>query len=272
MAPPPSPASRRTLLVGVVIGVLLCAVAVLGWQVWSDRAAAAPDDDAALSRDLAAAGIAPRQREAIEGLVRAYLLDHPEVLPEAMERLHQQEARATIEPLRGALETPFDGAVLGNPKGRKVLVEFADYACGYCRRSEADVEAMVAADPELKVVVRLLPIIGPQSEPAARMGLAAARQGHYAAFHKAIYAGPAPSEPSIAAAATAAKLDPAAAKIQSTDTRVSDELQQNLALARRLGINGTPSWVVGDQLLSGAIGREKLEAAVAQAVAKALKG
>ena len=263
---PPSPASRRSLLIGVLIGVLLCAVAALGWRVWSDRAAAASGaEGAALSRDLAAAGIAPGQRAAIEALVRATLLDHPEILPEAMERLRQQEARATIAPLRGALETPFDGAVLGNPKGRKVLVEFADYACGYCRRSEADVEAMIAADPDLKVVVRLLPIIGPTSEPAARMGLAAARQGRYAAFHKAIYSGATPSDQSIAAAAGAAKLDSTAAKTQSSDTRVTDELQQNMALARRLGINGTPSWVVGDQLLSGAIGREKLEAAVAAA-------
>lgn len=263
---PSSPTSRRTLLVGMLIGVLLCAVAVLGWQVWTARTAAANGaEGAALSRDLAAAGIAPGQRAAIEALVRATLLDHPEILPEAMERLRQQEARATITPLRGALETPFDGAVLGNPKGRKVLVEFADYACGYCRRSEADVEAMIAADPELKVVVRLLPIIGPESEPAARMGLAAARQGRYAAFHKAIYAGATPNDQSIGAAAGAAKLDSAAAKAQAADTRVTDELQQNLALARRLGINGTPSWVVGDQLLSGAIGREKLEAAVARA-------
>ena len=97
------------------------------------------------------------------------------------------------------------------------------------------------------------------------MGLAAARQGRYAAFHRAIYAGPAPSDDAIAAAAGAAKLDTTAAKTQAADTRISDELQQNLALARRLGITGTPSWVVGDQLLSGAIGREKLEAAVAQA-------
>ena len=263
----PRPAFRRSLLIGVVIGVLLCAVAVLGWRVWTARTApsASGIERAALSRELAAAGIAPRQRAAIEGLVRAYLLDHPEVLPEAMERLRSQESRAMIAPLRDTLETPFDGAVLGNPKGRKVLVEFADYACGYCRRSEADVEAMIAADPDLKVVVRLLPIIGPQSEPAARMGLAAARQGRYAAYHKAIYSGASPSDQSIAAAANVARLDAGAAKTQIADTRVTDELQQNMALARRLGINGTPSWVVGDQLLSGAIGREKLEAAVAQA-------
>ena len=256
------------MLVGMTIGVLLCVVAGLGWQVWTVRSApaAGAPNSAALSKELAAAGIVPRQRVAIEGLVRAYLLDHPEVLPEAMERLRIQEARATIAPLRDTLETPFDGAILGNPKGHKVLVEFADYACGYCRRSEADVEAMIAVDPDLKVVVRLLPIIGPESEPAARMGLAAARQGRYAAFHKAIYAGATPSDQSIATAATAAKLDPAIAKTQTADTRVTDELQQNLALARRLGINGTPSWVVGDQLLSGAIGREKLEAAITQAV------
>lgn len=258
------PSPRRWALLGLLGGALLTGSAALGWQAWSSRVPAGTSaEDAALARQLAAAGVSPRQRAAFESLVRAYLLDHPEVLPEAVDRLKQREAQAAIEPVKGLLQAPFAGAVLGNPNGRKVLVEFADYACGFCRRAEADVEAMIAADPELKVVVRLLPVIGPQSEPAARMGLAAARQGHYAAFHKAIYAGPSPSEAAINAAAGAAGLDLAAAKRDRADDKVTEELQQNLALARRLGITGTPAWVAGDQLLSGAIGRERLEAALA---------
>lgn len=256
--------ARRGALLGLLGGALLGGGAAVGWHAWSNRApAAASAEEAALSQELAAAGVSPRQRAAFESLVRAYILDHPEVLPEAVERLKQREAQAAIEPLRGTLEKPFDGAVLGNPRGRKVLVEFADYACGFCRRAEADVEAMVKADPELKVVIRLLPVIGPQSEPAARMGLAAARQGRYAAFHQAIYAGPAPSDAAITAAAGTAGLDLSAARRAGAEQAVTDELQQNLALARRLGISGTPAWVAGNQLLSGAIGRERLEAALA---------
>jgi hypothetical protein len=84
---------------------------------------------------------------------------------------------------------------MGNPAGKVTLVEFTDFACTYCRRSVGDVDALIAANPDLKVVVRELPIIAPASEPAARMGLAAAAQGKYAAFHKAMFAGDAPAMP-----------------------------------------------------------------------------
>ena len=103
---------------------------------------------------------------------RDYLLANPEVLPQAMEVLQQRDLMARIEPLRGELETPFPGAVLGNPAGSVTLVEFSDYACTYCRQSVADVAALVAANPDLKVVMREYPILSPESLDAARMALA----------------------------------------------------------------------------------------------------
>src|SRR6188768_4311775 len=118
---------------------------------------------------------------------RAWLLANPEVLPEAMDVLQQREQLARIEPLRGELETPFPGAVLGNPAGSVTLVEFSDYACTYCRQSVADVSALIAANPDLKVVMREYPILSPQSVEAARMALAAAQQGKYARFHDAMF-------------------------------------------------------------------------------------
>ena len=81
---------------------------------------------------------------------RAYLLSNPEVLPEAMDVLQQRELVARIEPLRNDLEAPFPGAVLGNPSGSVTLVEFSDYACTYCRQSRDDVDALIAANPDLK--------------------------------------------------------------------------------------------------------------------------
>ena len=94
---------------------------------------------------------------------RAFLLANPEVLPEAMQVLQQREQMARIGPMRGALETPFPGAVLGNPAGSVTLVEFNDYACTYCRQSVADVAALVAANPDLKVVMREYPILSSES-------------------------------------------------------------------------------------------------------------
>jgi len=222
--------------------------------------AGAPDPK--LESQLAAAGIDARQRGAIEALVRSYILEHPEILPEAMDKLQAREAQARLAPLRGAIETPFPGAVLGNPAGKVTLVEFTDFSCTYCRSSVADVEALVRDNPDLRVVVRQLPIIGPQSEPAARMGLAAAAQGKYAAFHKAMFAGERPSSASIAAAAASAGLDSTVAGTFTQQPGVHQELERNLGFARQLGINGTPAWTVGGQLLSGAVGREALQQAI----------
>jgi protein-disulfide isomerase len=236
-----------------------------GWWAMQGSKAEAEDVAAAdgkLESQLAEAGIDARQRGAIEALVRAYILDHPEVLPEAMEKLQARESEARLAPLRGAVETPFPGAVLGNPQGKVTLVEFTDFACTYCRSSVADVEALVKANPDLRVVIRELPIIAPESEPAARMGLAAAAQGKYAAFHKAMFSGERPSSASIAAAASAAGVDGAAAGTFAQTPGVGQELERNLGLARQLGINGTPAWSVGGKLLTGAVGREALQQAV----------
>jgi protein-disulfide isomerase len=152
--------------------------------------------------------------------------------------------------------------VLGNPQGKVTLVEFTDFSCTYCRSSVADVEALVKDNPDLRVVVRQLPIIGPESEPAARMGLAAAAQGKYAAFHKAMFSGERPSSASIAAAAGAAGVDSAAALAFAQAPNVHQELERNLGFARQLGISGTPAWSVGGKLLTGAVGREALQQAV----------
>lgn len=228
----------------------------------SEAEAASAKDAGHLARQLAEAGIDERQRTAFEALVRAYILEHPEVLPEAMEKLQAREASARLTPLRGAVETPFPGAVLGNPAGKITLVEFTDFACTYCRSSVADVESLIAANPDLRVVVRELPIISPESEPAARMGLAAAAQGRYAAFHKAMFSGERPSAASIAAAASAAGIDSAAANAFTRAPGVAKELERNLGLARQLGISGTPAWSVGGQLISGAVGRETLQQAI----------
>ncbi|MCW1382115.1 thioredoxin domain-containing protein [Novosphingobium sp. KCTC 2891] len=249
----------------LILAILLVVAGIGGgWWFESHReaSAGAGTDDRALAATLSGAGIDARQRAAIEALVRSYILDHPEILPEAMDRLQARENQSRLAPMRGALETPFPGAVLGNPAGKITLVEFTDFACTYCRKSVEDVEALVRANPDLKVVVRELPIIAPESEPAARMGLAAAAQGKYAAFHKAMFAGPRPSAASIAAAAQAAGLDMAAAQAFGAKADVQKELERNLGMARQLGINGTPSWVIGEDLINGAVGPERLQQAI----------
>ena len=185
---------------------------------------------------------------------RAWLLSHPEILPEMAQAYEEQEARSRLLGVSGEVARPFPGAVLGNPNGTVTLVEFTDYGCTFCRQSVADVKALVAANPDLRVVVREWPIFA-GSDGAARMALAAARQGKYAAFHDMMFAHGPPSPASVEAAARAFAASPAAEL----------ELQQNIELARKLGFDGTPSWVAGDVAFSGAVGRERLAEAIADA-------
>lgn len=243
---------RRRGLPALIVAMLALAVAgaISAWW-WQDR-----------SRQPA--GIDPRQRAAIEGVVRDYILTHPDILPEAMARLQAGGTAKRIAAQNG-LTTPFPGAVLGNPAGSLTLVQFTDYACTYCRQSVADLRALAAAHPNLRIVVRELPILSPASEDAARMALSAARQGRYAAFHNAMFAGEKPDARSIARAAGAAGLDPAGAASLGRSGDISAELARNLGFARALGIQGTPAWVVGDRLLVGAVGLEALEQALAEA-------
>jgi len=196
---------------------------------------------------------------------RAYLLANPEVLPEAMDVLQHREQQARIGPLRAELETPFPGAVLGNPAGSVTLVEFSDYACTYCRQSVADVASLIAANPDLRVIVREFPILSPESVDAARMALAAARQGKFARFHEAMYRLGPPNPASIEAAAREAGVDLAAARAAMDSGAFDPHLQGNAVLAQQLGISGTPGWVVGDQALNGAVGRQSLGDAIEEA-------
>jgi protein-disulfide isomerase len=197
-----------------------------------------------------------------ERAIRAYILANPEVLPEAMEVLQQREQLARIEPLRGELERPFPGAVLGNPSGSVTLVEFSDYACTYCRQSVADVAALIAANPDLKVVMREYPILSPESLDAARMALAAAQQGKYARFHDAMFRLGPPTAEAIEAAAKEAGVDLALARTAIDSGMLDGQLRSNASLAAQLGISGTPGWVVGDRALNGAVGREAIGEAI----------
>ncbi|MFB0611956.1 DsbA family protein [Aurantiacibacter poecillastricola] len=203
-------------------------------------------------------GLAPdRTREA--------LMANPEMLPEAMQEFQRREMVARLEPLRNELEAPFPGAVLGNPDGDVTLVEFSDYACGYCRQSLAHVQQLIAANPDLKVVIREYPILSPGSADAARMALAAAQQGRFEAFHNAMFAAESLTPESIAAAAREAGVDLETARAAIDQGMFESQLQNNVFLAQNMGVSGTPAWVVGDQILSGAVGPGVLGGAIQEA-------
>lgn len=195
--------------------------------------------------------------------IRSYLLDHPEILPEAMERLRTRETAAAVRQHRAALETPFHSAWAGAARPDVILVEFFDYACGFCRASNPDVQRLLREDDRLRVVWREYPVLGPSSDQAAIASLAAARAGRFRAFHDRLYASGRPTAATIAAARGSVGLG----EVPLTD-EFRREIERNYELARAIGATGTPTWVIGDQVLQGAVGYEALKAAVEAARAR----
>ncbi|MDE1468206.1 DsbA family protein [Aurantiacibacter sp. D1-12] len=196
---------------------------------------------------------------------RDYLMTNPEVLPEAMAELQRRDMMERVEPLRDELELAYPGAVLGNPEGSVTLVEFSDYACGYCRQSLADINALVALHPDLKVVIREYPVLSAGSADAARMALAAADQGKFEEFHNAMFAQDGPSAEAIEAAALEAGVDLAAARNGIEAGIYETQLQNNVFLGQTLRIRGTPAFIVGKQVFDGAVGMDRIGEAIADA-------
>lgn len=196
----------------------------------------------------------------VQQVVHNYILDNPEILPAAMEVLEQRQSAAAIGPRRAQFEAPYAGAWAGAADADVVLVEFFDYACGFCRASNAAVTRLLAEDPRLKVVWRDFPVLGPDSQQAALASLAAADQGRFRQYHDALFALGRPSAATIAQAQSRAGVRAGPA----TDAH-RRELASNLALADGIRANGTPTYVVGDQVMHGAVGYDTLRAAVQRA-------
>ena len=197
----------------------------------------------------------------VEAIVHDYILEHPEILPQAIQKLQERESGKAVAAVGSNITKPYGSAVAGNPKGDVTLVEYFDYNCGYCRASLPLIDQMIARDPKLRVVFRDYPILAPSSAAAARASLVAAQQGKFAAFHKALYAAGPVSDATIAATLAATGVDMARGDLTAADA----EIARNAADARALGMTGTPSWVVGDRMLTGALPVAELEKAIAAA-------
>lgn len=194
-------------------------------------------------------------------LVRKAMVENPTILVETADALRDEQSAPAIAANRQALETPFGSSWEGARDADVTLVEFYDYACGYCRASLPVIDQLLRDDPKLRVVYREFPILGPDSEAAARLALAASRQGRFKAFHDALFAAGRPTPATLAQAAAAAGIP---AEIPA-DPAIDAELQRNLSLAQQLGANGTPLFIVGNRVLNGAVGIDVLRQAIADA-------
>ncbi|MBZ6379156.1 hypothetical protein B5C34_09190 [Pacificimonas flava] len=208
----------------------------------------------------------PRSRAEIEQIVRDYILANPDIIPEGMTELRRRETTETIDANRTRLETPFAGAWAGARNGDVVLVEFFDFACPYCRRAHGDLQRLLAEDDELKVVWRSMPILSAESRKAAEAGLLAAKAGRYKEYHDSMFEDRRRlTEGKIADIASESGLALTVLRQAGNQPDIREEIESNLALARELGISGTPAYIVGDKRVDGAAGYDALKQAVAEA-------
>lgn len=207
-----------------------------------------------------------------EQRVREYLLKNPEVIMEALQILQERQRAAEAENLKRTIVTRSEdilddpaAPVGGNPEGDVTLVEFFDYNCPYCRRVAPTVAEIIAADPDLRVVYKEFPILGPGSTFAARAALAAQRQGKYAPFHEALMrAGQSLDEEQVLEIAEAVGLDTERLDQDMQDPAIQEAIARNLQLANALGITGTPSFVIGDRVVPGAADLRTLQSLIAR--------
>lgn len=244
--------SRITTLGGILIVAI---VALAGIYVYQARPAQQVSDDKFGEQ------------------VRAYLLENPQVIREAIEVLTAQEQKAEEDASRQALassitELEQDGysAVMGNPDGDVTIVEFFDYRCGYCKRAFPDLMKTVKDDGNIRVVMKEFPILGDQSVLAAKAVMAAQNQGKYDEFHallmnsKGSY-----TVESLKKQAVKIGLDPSQLEQDMKSNTITHNIQRTYALARALGISGTPAFVIGGTLVPGAIPASRMAAMVAEA-------
>lgn len=246
---------RRTLLFALLVAALAVGAGWPAVDAFAQRAVSQPEPDA------------------FEQRVRDYLLRNPEVILEALQILQERQRATEAENVRRTIagrsaEILDDPAapVAGNPSGDVTLVEFFDYNCPYCRQVAPTVTDLIADDPDLRVVYKEFPILGPGSEFAARAALAAEKQGMYGPFHHALMnAQERVTEDSVLGIARRVGLDPERLVRDMTDPAIEAAIARNVELANALGIRGTPAFVIGDQVVPGAVDRSTLEKLIGRA-------
>jgi len=283
-----TPISRH--IVSRVGAVLLAATATFGVLVSlpapAVHAQGAPADlNASIKQYLAA------HPDEVGAIVREYVIAHPDVLRDVLADAMKGQAAVTPPRPEPSAPAPAPAAAdpsqaikhnadalfrsphqvtLGNPHGDVTMVEFFDYNCGFCKGALPDMLSLLNDDPKLRVVLKEFPILGPGSVEAAHVAVAVRMQDpdgkKYLAFHRKLFTdpGPASTEKALAIAA-AVGLDVARLKRDMESGEVNATLDEDFALARALGINGTPGYVIGDTVVPGAVGLAALKEQIATA-------
>jgi protein-disulfide isomerase len=222
----------------------------------------------------AAAPFTDAQRAGIEAIVKDYLIKHPEVLQEALAEAEKQQAEtqrlaqaAALKESRDALLNGPHDVVAGNPSGDVTMVEFFDYNCGYCRKALADVQTLIKSDPKLRVVIKDFPVLGPESLEASQVAIAVRQQlkgDKLWEFHQKLLE--TKGRVNGARAIQVAKdlgVDTAKLQKDMAAPEVKTALSENRGLGDRLGLSGTPAFIIGDEVIPGAVGVDPMRKTIA---------
>ena len=224
-------------------------------------------------RPATASDFTPDQKKQIDALIQDYLENHPDMLLKAIEKADEKlksdakdrSAKALADHRQQVFDDPASPTA-GNPNGNVTLVEFFDYRCPYCKQVEPALEKLIGDDHQLRFVFKEFPVLGPDSETAARVALAARKQGKYDAFHRAMMGTSGHiDEAVIYKVAGSVGLDVDRLKQDMKSPDIDKELKANLELGKQLDLDGTPSFIVGDTIIPGAIGADDLKQLVANA-------
>ena len=215
----------------------------------------------------------PKDRVGLDQAIHDYLMDHPDVVVDALKAAQQQadakaaeQSRRTIMSRQKELLDDTDDLVQGNPKGDVTLVEFFDYRCPYCKQVEPSLDALLKEDGKLRIVYKEFPILGEASIYATHVALAAKQQGKYAEFHRAMMATKGDiSDDTVLNVATSLGLDMTKIKADMAAPAIDKLIDKNYALADALDIQGTPALIIGDTLIPGAVDLDGLRKDIAAA-------
>ncbi|MFN0217869.1 MAG: DsbA family protein [Hyphomicrobium sp.] len=261
--PAPFDPSRRALRRD-----LLCAAAVLAVAAGASWFGAGGSRDGIVAPALAEGAAKPagagvfstEQKSAIGEIVKEYLLANPDVMVDVQTALEAKLEKEQAEKLKAFMASNAkdifrnpQSPVAGDPNGDITVVEFFDYNCGYCKRGLPEVQKLIQSDKKVRFVFKELPILSKGSEETAKIALAAKKQGKYWEFHQAMLTqkGQA-NEASSIKAAEALGLDMSKLKTDMESKEIADELEADKELAKKMGINGTPHFLVGDKSIPGA--------------------
>jgi protein-disulfide isomerase len=256
--------SSRKAITLIAPAILLVGTALAIGQTESPAADAPKTEQtpptAAAPIKTADATLSGAQRKEIEGLIKEYLTKNPEILVEMQTALEAKEyerqaARTSAVIKKNAQEVfrPASSPIVGNSKGDVTVLEFFDYNCGYCKRAFGDVARLLEKDKQVKFILKELPILSKGSEEAARVALAAKMQGKYWEFHRAMLetSGQA-NEASALRTAEKVGIDMTRLKKDMASPAVQKEIDDTRALAQKLGVQGTPYFLIADRIIPGA--------------------